>query len=142
MKPSLAKKLPVYARKIFPIFTSKHSKPVVLFSPLLLSSKGILNSLKYRFFTSDNGFPTYASYESNSSKDDPTNAHDVSNKELKEQIDRFFKGDDEAIPSIFEAILKRKLEGTAGDESDNEFMKELQNQPKHDDVSDKEFDSD
>ncbi|CAI9753601.1 unnamed protein product [Fraxinus pennsylvanica] len=141
MKSSLAKQLVVCPPKIFHLLTSKPTKAISLFSPLLPSSNGFLNSVNFRFFTSENGFPIYPSPKSNSSKDDSTNGYDVSDKELKEQIDRFFKGDDEAIPSIFESILKRKLRGT-GDDSDDEILNELPNQPKHNDVSDKEFDSD
>ncbi|CAN4086670.1 unnamed protein product [Withania somnifera] len=67
---------------------------------------------------------------------------DISNKALKKQIDRFFEGDEEAIPSIFEAILKRKLAGKS-EESDEELMNELQVQPRRQhDASNREPDSD
>ncbi|CAA2965059.1 Hypothetical predicted protein [Olea europaea subsp. europaea] len=142
MKSSFAKQLVVCHPKIFCVFTSKPTKAINLFSPLLFSSTGLLNSLNFRFFTSENGLPNYPSHKSNSSKDVSTNGYDVGDKELKEQIDRFFKGEDEAIPSIFESILKRKLRGT-GDDSDDELLKVLPDQPKHNDAeSDKEFDSD
>lgn len=65
---------------------------------------------------------------------------DVSNEELKRRIEKYFEGDEEAIPSIFEAILKRKLAGKH-DESDDELMEEFGHMPPDDD-SDKEFDSD
>ncbi|KAE8675511.1 reticulon-like protein B9-like [Hibiscus syriacus] len=47
---------------------------------------------------------------------------DVSTEELKMRIQKFFDGDVEAIPSIFEGILKRKLTGKH-DESDDELMR-------------------
>ncbi|XP_055825756.1 uncharacterized protein LOC129894211 [Solanum dulcamara] len=67
---------------------------------------------------------------------------DISNKALKKQIDKFFEGDEEAFPSIFEAILKRKLAGKS-EESDEELMNELQAQPRrqHDAIN-RESDSD
>ncbi|XP_010537464.1 PREDICTED: uncharacterized protein LOC104812151 [Tarenaya hassleriana] len=59
---------------------------------------------------------------SRSSGDD----EDVSSEELKKRIKSFMDGEDEdALPTIFEAILKRKLSGRH-EESDNELMEELQ----------------
>ncbi|XVF12282.1 hypothetical protein REPUB_Repub08aG0102100 [Reevesia pubescens] len=59
------------------------------------------------------------------------------------RIQKFFDGDEEAIPSIFEGILKRKLSGKH-EESDDELMQEIRcdwNQPlAH--AEDQEFDSD
>ncbi|CAL5372005.1 unnamed protein product [Camellia sinensis] len=57
---------------------------------------------------------------------------DVSNEELKRRIEKYFEGDEEAIPSIFEAILKRKLAGKH-DESDDELMEEFGHMPPDDD---------
>lgn len=64
----------------------------------------------------------------------------VSNKELKMSIEKYFKGDEEALPSILEAILHRKLAGKHA-ETDDELTEELQMQP-IDDVKDTEFESD
>jgi hypothetical protein len=44
--------------------------------------------------------------------------------ELKKRIERFYAGDAEAVPSIFEAILKRKLAGKH-DEADKKVMEEI-----------------
>ena len=60
--------------------------------------------------------------------------------ELKARIEKYFKGDEEALPSILKAILQRKLAGNH-EETDDELMDELQMQPL-DDVSDREFESD
>ncbi|KAF3438597.1 hypothetical protein FNV43_RR21360 [Rhamnella rubrinervis] len=65
---------------------------------------------------------------------------DVSNKELNIRIKKYFKGDEEALPSIMEAILQRKLAGKH-EETDDEMMEDLQMQPLED-VNDKEFESD
>ncbi|KAM3703170.1 hypothetical protein ACB098_04G075100 [Castanea mollissima] len=51
-------------------------------------------------------------------------AEDISNPELKKLIDEFYAGDAEAIPSIFEVILKRKLAGKY-EEADKELMEEI-----------------
>ncbi|KAG4190916.1 hypothetical protein ERO13_A07G059300v2 [Gossypium hirsutum] len=68
---------------------------------------------------------------------------DVSNKELKRRIQKFLDGDEDAMPSIFEGILKRKLSGKH-EESDDELMKEIRGEWKQplDDADDLEFDSD
>ncbi|XP_052192801.1 uncharacterized protein LOC127801593 [Diospyros lotus] len=68
------------------------------------------------------------------------NVEDVSNKELKMRLEKYFKGDEEALPSIMEAILARKLTGKH-EETDDELMDELRMKPL-DDVKDKEFESD
>ncbi|KAG7019929.1 hypothetical protein SDJN02_18896, partial [Cucurbita argyrosperma subsp. argyrosperma] len=68
---------------------------------------------------------------------------DISNEELKRKIDRFYEGDIESLPAIFEAILKRKLSGKHGD-ADDELMKEIrQRMPGEvEDFKDEEYDSD
>ncbi|XWS10011.1 hypothetical protein CRYUN_Cryun39dG0038900 [Craigia yunnanensis] len=73
-------------------------------------------------------------------KDVALDVEDVNNKELKTRIEKYFKGDEEALPSILEAILQRKLVGKH-EETDDELMDEMVMQP-IDDVADKEFESD
>ncbi|XP_030521709.2 uncharacterized protein LOC115734877 [Rhodamnia argentea] len=65
---------------------------------------------------------------------------DVSNKELKMMIDKYFGGDEEALQSILEGILRRKLVGKH-EETDDEVMEEIRMQP-IDGVKDTEFESD
>ncbi|TYG57019.1 hypothetical protein ES288_D08G110100v1 [Gossypium darwinii] len=65
---------------------------------------------------------------------------DVSNKELKTRIKKYFEGDEEALLSVLKAILQRKLAGKH-EETDDELMDELEVQPR-DDVDDEEFESD
>ncbi|KAB2022299.1 hypothetical protein ES319_D07G199500v1 [Gossypium barbadense] len=65
---------------------------------------------------------------------------DASNKELKTQIKKYFEGDEEALPSVLEAILRRNLAGKH-EETDDELMDELEVQPR-DDVDDEEFKTD
>lgn len=55
-------------------------------------------------------------------------------------MESYFKGDEEVLPSIMEAILQRRLSGKH-EETDDELMEELRAAPL-DDVKDKEFESD
>jgi small subunit ribosomal protein S35 len=63
--------------------------------------------------------------------------------ELKKRIERFYAGDAEAVPSIFEAILKRKLAGKH-DEADKKVMEEIcgKREDPPDDIDDEESNSD
>ncbi|XP_022766093.1 uncharacterized protein LOC111310974 [Durio zibethinus] len=81
----------------------------------------------------------FYSSEFHSTKDDD----DVGKNELRMRIQKFFDGDEDAIPSIFEGILKRKLSGKH-EESDDELMKEIRRERHQplDDVVEQEFDSD
>lgn len=61
--------------------------------------------------------------------------------ELKQRLNEYFeKGNEEALPSIFEAILQRKLTAKYED-TDDDLLDELQMKPL-DDVNDAEFESD
>ncbi|KAI9185113.1 hypothetical protein LWI28_004239 [Acer negundo] len=51
-------------------------------------------------------------------------------RELKKRIDKYFEGDKEAIPSIFEAILCRKL-SRKHEQSDNELLEEIRHKTDH-----------
>ncbi|MQL79846.1 hypothetical protein Taro_012291 [Colocasia esculenta] len=90
----------------------------------------------------DAGSTAAASFDSNEIAKASATAvvEDVSNAELKQQIEKYFKGDEEALPSIMEAILRRKLTGKH-EETDDELMEELQMQPLRD-VKDREFEED
>ncbi|KAF1002488.1 hypothetical protein AG4045_004716, partial [Apium graveolens] len=59
---------------------------------------------------------------------------------LKAKIEKYFKGDEEVLLDIFEAVLKRKLVGKHED-TDDELLDEFQMQPLQD-VKDKDFESD
>ncbi|KAH9604515.1 hypothetical protein KSS87_005917 [Heliosperma pusillum] len=65
---------------------------------------------------------------------------DVTNQELKSRIEKYFKGDEEALPSILEAILSRKLTGKHED-TDDEITEEFRYAPL-DNVDDAHFESD
>ncbi|KAG6589616.1 hypothetical protein SDJN03_15039, partial [Cucurbita argyrosperma subsp. sororia] len=113
--------------------------------PRLLSAP---STSQFRLFSSENDLPpkedsgsvSEANLVPTQKKEISLDVQDVSNKELKMRIDKYFKGDEEALPSILEAILRRKLVGKHED-TDDELVEELQMQPL-DDVKDKEFESD
>lgn len=95
---------------------------------------------RLRLYSSNgNGSNLTQTQKPNSSVD----VENVSNQELKKLIEKFYAGDEEAIPSIFEAILKRKLAGNS-DEADKELMEEIvgKNRELLDDIDDEEFESD
>ncbi|KAL9230854.1 hypothetical protein vseg_006149 [Gypsophila vaccaria] len=73
-------------------------------------------------------------------KDAPLDVEDVSNQELKSRIEKYFNGDEEALPSIFEAILSRKLSGDHED-TDEEIVEEFKFEPLEK-VDDAELESD
>ncbi|XP_042491103.1 uncharacterized protein LOC122070919 [Macadamia integrifolia] len=73
-------------------------------------------------------------------KEVPVDIKEVSNKVFKDLIEKYLKGDEEVLPLIMEAIMKRRLLGNH-EETDDELMEEFRHQP-IDDVKDKEFESD
>ncbi|KAK6261379.1 hypothetical protein QUC31_007195 [Theobroma cacao] len=119
-------------------------KQALLRSVPFFACKFLLSSTKCNAFSSIPKRPLFAAltrsqlrfYSSGSKEDD-----DVSNEELKMRIQRYFDGDEEAIPSIFEGILKRKLSGKH-EESDDELMKEIRHLRHESPPKDQEFDSD
>lgn len=72
--------------------------------------------------------------------DSSLNVEDVDNKELKKRIDQYFNGDEEALSSVLEAILSRKLSGKHED-TDDELVDEFRFTPV-DGVKDEDFESD
>ncbi|KAI3515662.1 hypothetical protein L1887_14563 [Cichorium endivia] len=84
--------------------------------------------------------PTTHQSENKTQNEITADAEDVSSEDLKTQIDKFYKGDFEAIPTIFESILKRKLSGKH-EESDDELMNEFREYQTNE-VSDEELGSD
>ncbi|XP_075663523.1 uncharacterized protein LOC142633144 [Castanea sativa] len=147
MKRTLLRNVTLYTRNLLhspPI----QSNPIPSPSSLAASTRP---RLRLRFYSSEND--SSSSTENPSSAPDPETSlaqpqkkdvsidvEDVSNKELKARIEKYFKGDEEALPSILEAILQRKLTGKH-EETDDELIDEFQMEPL-DDVKDKEFESD
>ncbi|XP_062117027.1 uncharacterized protein LOC133830926 [Humulus lupulus] len=142
MKRSLLRNVSHLARNHFlssPTFNPGHNPSLL---PLAASTR---SRLRFRLFSSDtNSSNENPNAESTTEVTQPErkdiDVEDVGNKELKTRIEKYFKGDNEALPEILEAILQRKLAGKH-EETDDELMEELQMQPLKD-VNDKEFESD
>ncbi|XP_071735466.1 uncharacterized protein [Rutidosis leptorrhynchoides] len=101
----------------------------------------------FRFFSAENEDPPTdkpnPSSESTTISPPPPKdlkVHDVSNKDLKMQIEKYFEKDEEVLPDILESILRRKVTGKHAD-TDDELLDEFRMQP-IDNVNDKEFESD
>ncbi|OAY59230.1 uncharacterized protein LOC110629912 [Manihot esculenta] len=78
-----------------------------------------------RFYSSESDSPREENFDPTQKRHGGVEDVDgVSNQELKRQIEKYYKGDEEAIPAIFEAILKRKLSGI-GDDEDDKLMEEV-----------------
>ncbi|GKV38315.1 hypothetical protein SLEP1_g46239 [Rubroshorea leprosula] len=73
-------------------------------------------------------------------EDKSAEVEDVSSEELKTRIENYFKGDETVLPSVFEAILSRRLT-KKHEEADDALMEQLHFTPL-DDVKSEEFESD
>ncbi|KAG8472360.1 hypothetical protein CXB51_035288 [Gossypium anomalum] len=156
MKRVLFRGISLTTRNFLRSFTKTNQNPVPSFTPLAASTRSRL-----RCFSSESDSPVEkkpdpvlesASVAEAHVKDVALPVEDVSNKvmlfnfasslvpELKTRIKKYFEGDEEALPSVLEAILRRKLAGKH-EETDDELMDELEVQPR-DDVDDEEFESD
>ncbi|KAG8387975.1 hypothetical protein BUALT_Bualt02G0077000 [Buddleja alternifolia] len=108
------------------------------------SSSFISRASTIRFFSSSSdqndldSKPTLTQPQHNSP---PHLQQDVNNKELKLQIEDYLNNfNEEALPSVFESVLKRRLSATHQD-TDDELIDELQHKPL-DNVKDEDFESD
>ncbi|RAL41497.1 hypothetical protein DM860_010291 [Cuscuta australis] len=134
MKHSILRSVSLCTRNLRPFFhTSQTPK----------SSRSIL--LNNRFFASGNPNPNRPIPGSNPEQLDSVavlntvkDSQDLSNEALKKKIERLAEGDGEAIPEIFEAILKRKLSGKSAEE-DEELMKDIRSNPKFDQDFDESY---
>ncbi|XP_022717141.1 uncharacterized protein LOC111275847 [Durio zibethinus] len=144
MKRALLRSISVTTGSFLHSYTKTSQSPVHSLTPFAASARSRL-----RFYSSESDSPdekktdpvvASASLAQAHVKDVALNVEDVNNKELKTRIEKYFEGDEEALPSILEAILQRKLVGKH-EETDDELMEEMEMQPL-DDVGDKEFESD
>lgn len=147
MKQTLLRNVSLYARNCLVSPPTCNLKP----SPSLAAST---RSFAGRLFSSDNDSSTDDSTSAEISKPSLDSSlteakkrvssievQDINNKELKTRMEEYLKdGKEEALPSILEAILQRKLAGKH-EETDDELVDDMQMQPL-DDVKDKDFESD
>ncbi|MFS8009422.1 putative ribosomal protein S24/S35 [Helianthus anomalus] len=142
MRRALFNKLPV--RHLLNPNRSSTSPP----NPKIINSPFCSFGSNLRFFSTENensstdqsNIPS----ESNSILQPPSkelDVKDVSNKELKMQIEKYFKEkDEEALPDVVESIFRRKITQKHAD-TDDELLDEFNMQP-IDGVNDQEFESD
>lgn len=98
---------------------------------------------RLRFFSSEGDNATPAPESSVVPKSDMKDIvfEDVSNKELKTRLEKYFnEGNEEALDGVLQALLKRRL-AKKHEETDDELMDELERQP-FQDVDDEDFESD
>lgn len=139
MRRFLPRNVTLYTRHL--LQSSPHPNPTIP-NPSLAAS----THPRLRFYSdSSNNTPPDPLPESSAlaelkKKDDSDEVKDVSNKELREMMDKYFKGDGEVLPSIMEAVLQRKL-SRKHEETDDELMEELRMKPLSD-VDAEEFQSD
>ncbi|WCJ34683.1 Ribosomal protein S24/S35 mitochondrial [Euphorbia peplus] len=153
MRRAILRNLSLTSRNL----TLNPSKPTSIPKPSLnfLASS---NHSRLRFYSSESESPGAESNQNDASekmkstpeskllaqlkKNDDDDIEDkvVSNKELKEMMEKYFKGDEEVLPSIMEGILMRRLTNQHED-TDDELIEELAMKPL-DNVKDKDFDSD
>lgn len=150
MKRAVLRSISVTTRNFFHSYakTKTNQNPVHSFTPLVASTRSWL-----KFYSSESDSPDEKKPNPVAEspllpqahvKDAVLDVEDVNNKELKSRIEKYFEGDEEALPSILEAILRRKLVGKH-EETDDELMDEMQMQPIEEDeeeAGDKEFESD
>ncbi|XP_023761209.1 uncharacterized protein LOC111909666 [Lactuca sativa] len=141
MRRALLNKIPVHYLRT-PPQSSFTPNPKIINTPLTSFRS------KIRFFSTENeNSPTdklNPPSETSSIVPPPTkelDVQDVSNKELKTQIEKYFNDkDEEALPAVFESIIRRKMARKHAD-TDDELLDEFQMRP-IDGVNDKEFESD
>ncbi|KAE8124886.1 hypothetical protein FH972_019731 [Carpinus fangiana] len=138
MKRSLLKHASLGARSLLLSPSTYRPSPSSSLAPLAASTQ---------FRVDLHSFESVSSNKSNLTQTQKmvfsTDVEDVSDQELKNRIEKFYAGDAEAVPSIFEAILKRKLAGK-DDEAEKKLMEQIcgkRGKPLEDD-DDEEFDSD
>ncbi|KAJ6748979.1 hypothetical protein OIU79_029963 [Salix purpurea] len=92
-----------------------------------------------RFYSSESDSSREAQFtqtqKSNGSIED---ADELSTQEIKMLVEKYYEGEDDALPLIFEGIIKRKLAGIP----DDKLIKQLNLEPPTNDFEDKEFDFD
>ncbi|ONI09221.1 hypothetical protein PRUPE_5G224900 [Prunus persica] len=142
MRRALLNNVSLYARNRLLSLPTCNPNPSSSLVPLAASTRSLL-----RLFSSEDDSSAGSSNPSADSrviptnkKDAPVEVQDINNKELKVRIEKYFKGDEEALPAILEAILQRKL-AEKHEETDDELIDELQMKPL-DNVKDQEFESD
>ncbi|CAK7349681.1 unnamed protein product [Dovyalis caffra] len=92
-----------------------------------------------RFYSSESDSSSQSKFlQTQKSSGSIEDADKLSTQEIKNLVEKFYGGEEEALPLIFDAIMKRKLAGIP----DDELRKELYLNSPTDDFEEDEFDSD
>ncbi|XP_016700206.1 uncharacterized protein [Gossypium hirsutum] len=121
MKRVLFRGISLTTRNILHSYTKTNQNPVHLFNLFAASTRSRL-----RFYSSKSDSPV-------EKKPDPViESASIAEAHVKDVAlpveDKYFEGDEEVLPSVLEAILRRKLAGKH-EETDDELMDELEVQP-------------
>ncbi|XP_021898286.1 uncharacterized protein LOC110814979 [Carica papaya] len=144
MMRALLRNVSLRSRNLFLSSPQPNASSSLSFVPLAVSARSRL-----RFFSSESDSsteipkPATESTLAEGTKDVVASVEDVNNKELNSRIEKYFKGEEEVLPSILEAILQRKLTEKHGD-TDDELMEECRMRPWDtvEEEDDKNFESD
>ncbi|KAL1318466.1 hypothetical protein HN51_070788 [Arachis hypogaea] len=138
MKGALFRNLSLFTRHLR-LSPFNATPPSSSFSLSLAASTALCT----RFFSSSsrNTVSDQPNFSHTHNKNDPIDVEDISNEELKRRVARLREGDDEAIPSLFEAILQRSLAGKPI-EDDPELMRDILGKGTDSEVEDEDEDDD
>ncbi|KAL2933512.1 37S ribosomal protein S24 mitochondrial [Bienertia sinuspersici] len=144
MRRALLRNASLYTRNL--LSSSSISSKPKLFPQNVLPP--ISDSYSLKFFSSENDSSDQnskpLSSESNLTqpqiKDPTIDVEDVSNNELKTRVEKYLAGDEEALESVLEAILSRRITGKH-DDTDDEIMEDIRFAP-IDQMSDEDFGED
>ncbi|XP_011015829.1 PREDICTED: uncharacterized protein LOC105135803 [Populus euphratica] len=133
MKRALLTKLSVCTRKLLLSPPRLNPNPRPSLAQLTVSTRSRLS----RFYSSecDSSCEARLTQKSNGSIED---ADELSTQEIKRLVEKYYEGEDESLPLIFEAIINRKLAGIP----DDKLIEQLNLESPTNGFEDKEFDFD
>ncbi|KAL5700293.1 hypothetical protein ACHQM5_025753 [Ranunculus cassubicifolius] len=118
-----------------------YRSPSITFNPIFKSPSTQSNFRFFSFVKQDDSSSNSTQITPTQSSTDQIDFEDVSNEDFRKLINKhFMDNDEEVIPEIMEAILKRKLTGKH-EETDDELMDQLEMVP-IDGIPDDEIESD
>ncbi|XP_034908373.1 uncharacterized protein [Populus alba] len=135
MKRALLTNLSVCTRKLLLSPTRLNPNPSLSLAQLTVPTRSRLS----RFYSSESDSSCEARFtqtqKSNGSTED---ADELSTQEIKKLVEKYYEGEDESLPLIFEAIINRKLAGIP----DDKLIEQLNLESPPNGFEDKEFDFD
>ncbi|KAI4347214.1 hypothetical protein L6164_008046 [Bauhinia variegata] len=120
MRGALLRNFSFCARNLLLSRYNQNPNPI----PLIVSLSAS-NGSTPRFYSSINNLRDEPRFTKTQKKESPVDAEDVTDEEMKKRLSKLREGDADAIPLVFEAILKRKLSGKHEEEEDHELIEEI-----------------